>query len=94
MEIRVYGADWCSLTFRVREYLMNARLRYEFLDIDRDAQARAFVRAVGAGRLTIPLILVGDDVLTGPTIPELQIVLRAHAIGSHARRRRSIGATT
>jgi hypothetical protein len=38
-EIQVYGADWCSLTFGVREYLTNARLGYEYHDVDREPQA-------------------------------------------------------
>lgn len=91
MEIRIYGAVWCSLTFRLREYLMNARLRCDFLDIDRDDEARCFVRAMGCGQLRIPLVLVGHDVLTAPAIPELRRVLREHAIRSHAGPRRSVG---
>jgi hypothetical protein len=34
------------LTFRVRDYPMNARLTHEFFDIERDPKAREFVLAM------------------------------------------------
>ena len=81
-EIQVYGTAWCRLTFRVREYLMNARLTYEFFDIDRDQRAHEFVLAAAKGQRRFPLVVVEDDVMTVPTIPQLQCALDAHEIGS------------
>ena len=80
--IQVYGTGWCALTYRVREYLMNARLAYEFFDIDHDQSANAFVLAATEGRRRFPLVVVEDDVMTVPTIPQLQRVLVAHDIRS------------
>jgi hypothetical protein len=80
-EIQVYGTAWCRLTYRVREYLMNARLSYEFFDIDHDQKAHEFVLAAAEGR-RFPLVVVEHDVMTVPTIPQLQRVLDAHEIGS------------
>jgi glutaredoxin len=81
-EIHVYGTAWCRLTYRVREYLMNARLTYEFFDIDHDQKAHEFVLAAAEGERRFPLVVVEDDVMTVPTIPQLQRVLDAHEIGS------------
>jgi glutaredoxin len=77
--IQVYGTVWCRLTYRVREYLMSARLTYEFFDIDHDQKAHEFVLTAAEGR-RFPLVVVEDDVITVPTIPELQRVLDAHEI--------------
>jgi glutaredoxin len=80
--IRVYGTGWCGLTYRVREYLINARLAYEFFDIDHDQNAHEFVLAETEGQRRFPLVVVEDDVMTVPTIPQLQRVLDAHEIRS------------
>jgi glutaredoxin len=74
----VYGTGWCGLTFRVREYLMKARLAHEFFDIERDPKARDFVLATTDGRF--PIVVIEDHVVTDPTIAELQRVVAAHAI--------------
>jgi len=80
--IQVYGTGWCGLTYRVREYLMNARLAYEFFDIDHDKKAIEFVLATTNGQRRFPLVVVENDVMTVPTIPQLQRVLDAHDIRS------------
>jgi glutaredoxin len=80
--IQVYGTSWCRLTYRVREYLMQARLSYEFFDVDHDQKAHEFVLASAEGQRRFPLVVVEDDVMTVPTIPQLQRVLDAHEIRS------------
>lgn len=76
--IKVYGTDWCHSTFGVREYLMNARLDYDFFDIDRDDNADAFVRALGKGARRYPVIVFPDEIVTNPTVTELGQLLRAY----------------
>jgi thioredoxin reductase (NADPH) len=76
--IRVYGTDWCHSTFGVREYLMNARLEYDFFDIDRDPRADDFVRALGEGRRRYPVVVFPDEIVTNPTVSELGQLLRDH----------------
>lgn len=87
-DIQVYGTTWCSLTYRVREYLMHARLTYRFLDIDHDHRADEFVLSAMNGRRRFPLVVVGDDVIPDPTISELRRVLDAHRIGPERHRPR------
>ena len=79
-EIQVYGADWCGVTFRVREYLLKARLSYDFLDIEQDEEARQFVLATTNGRLRFPVVVIEDHIVVDPTIAELQRVLESRAI--------------
>ena len=57
-------------------------LTYEFFDIDRDQRAHGFVLAAAKGQRRFPLVVVEDDVMTVPTIPQLQCALDAHEIGS------------
>jgi disulfide oxidoreductase YuzD len=89
-EIQVYGAAWCGVTFRLREYLMNARLSYDFLNIEEDAEARQFVLAMAGGDLRFPVVVVEGHFVADPTIAELQRVLESRAIlteDSRTRRR-------
>ena len=86
-EIQVYCTSWCGLTFRVREYLMKARLTHEFFDIERDPKAREFVLAVTDGRF--PIVVIEHHVITDPTIAELQRMIDAHAIRPSQRRSRT-----
>ena len=82
--IKVYGTDWCRSTFGVRECLMNARLDYDFFDIDRDHNADAFVRTLGNGARRYPVIVFPDDIVTNPTVTELGQLLRAHGAAATA----------
>ena len=87
-EIQVYGADWCSLTFGVREYLTNARLAYEYHDVDRELQAEELMLTLTDGRRRFPVVVVHTRVLTNPTRGELQRVLDDHRIHPEPDRRR------
>jgi glutaredoxin len=84
-EIQVYGTDWCGVTFRVREYLMKARLSYDFFDVEQDPEARDIVLALTDGRLRFPVVVIDDDIVADPTIAELQRLLdrrQGHGISS------------
>ena len=87
-EIQVYGADWCGLTFGVREYLTNARLAYEYRDVDREPQAEELMLTLTDGRRRFPVVVVHKRVLTNPTRGELQRVLDDHRIHPEPDRRR------
>jgi glutaredoxin len=73
--IQVYGTDWCGLTFGVRQYLTNARIPYDYYNIEQNPDADAFVLAMSDGRRRFPLVVVQERVLTSPTITELRQVL-------------------
>jgi hypothetical protein len=89
MAIRVYGTVWCGVTFAVRQYLMKARLTHEFRDIDRDPEANEFMLTASRGSRRFPIVAVEEEIITHPTLPELQRVLDAHRIQPEARRRRA-----
>jgi mycoredoxin len=74
-DVQVYGTDWCGLTFSLREFLTNARIAYEFHDVDRDPAASELMLAINDGRRRFPLVFVRERVLTNPTRAELRRVL-------------------
>jgi mycoredoxin len=87
-EIHVYGTDWCSLTFGVREFLTNGGFPYDYHDVDRDPQAHAFLLALTDGRRRFPVVVVHERVLANPTRTELQRVLDDYRIHPQVRARR------
>jgi mycoredoxin len=83
-EIRVYGSDWCRFTFRIREYLMQLRVEYQYFDIDRDPRANEFVRTMNDGQRRYPVVVVGEDIVTNPTFAELRKILDANRVESRS----------
>jgi mycoredoxin len=77
-DIQVYGTDWCGLTFGVREYLTNARLAYDFHDVDRDPAAHELMLAMTDGRRRFPLVVVSEYVLVNPSRADLQHALNEY----------------
>jgi glutaredoxin len=86
-DIRVYGADWCSLTRGLREYLMNSRIDYDYFDVDRDHDAQEFILVMNEGRRRFPLVVVKEQVVTQPTIAVLRSVIDEHDLRPTIRSR-------
>jgi thioredoxin reductase (NADPH) len=71
-EITVYGAPWCPDSRRTKRFLGEARVDFEWVDVEEDPDAVAFVRRQSAGKLTIPTVVLGDGVaLVAPSPAEL-----------------------
>lgn len=90
--IHVYGTDWCGLTFIVREYLTNARVDYDYFDIENDPRADEFVRTTNKGSRRCPVVVLDEHTVTNPTLAELGRLLRNRrdesrsAAGANTRR--------
>ena len=71
-QIRMFGAPWCPDCQRAKQFLAEQRIAYEWNDIDRDEQARAYVQEVNDGKQIIPTIVFDDgSVLVEPSNAEL-----------------------
>jgi len=67
-EIIVYGTRWCPDCHRARKTLGRRDIPYEYIDINRDSQARAYVEEVNNGDRSVPTILFPDgDILVEPS---------------------------
>lgn len=71
-DITIYGAPWCPDCRRVKRLLGELRLDYEWVDIDVDPDAEAYVRRRSSGKLVMPMVDLGGGVVLGaPTSAEL-----------------------
>jgi thioredoxin reductase (NADPH) len=79
-DIKVYGADWCPLTKRTLAHLKQVGVSYDYINIDRDREAAAWVAAQNEGKEKKPTLDVAGQVLTTPSNGELDSVLKAKGI--------------
>jgi len=71
-EITVYGASWCPDSRRCKRFLGEARVDFDWVDVERNHDDATFVRRQSAGKLVIPAVVFGDGtVLVAPQPADL-----------------------
>lgn len=77
--IRVAGTLWSAGSHAIKDFLARSQVPYQFLDIERDPEARALVEHANGGRHRLPVLFFpGGDVLIEPTLAEV-----ANKVGLH-----------
>jgi mycoredoxin len=76
MAVKVYGADWCHMTNDTLSCLKRLRVEYSYINIERDPEAAAWVRAQNDGKEKKPTLDIDGTVLTEPDDEELAETLR------------------
>jgi thioredoxin reductase (NADPH) len=75
MNIKVYGADWCSDCVSTNNFLKSKGIEFEYIDMTDDEQAIAFVEQVNNGRRVIPTLVIDGTIYTNPGINGLIKIL-------------------
>ena len=75
MNIKVYGADWCSDCVSTNNFLKSKGIEFEYIDITGNKQAIAFVEQVNNGRRVIPTLVIDGTIHTNPGINGLMKIL-------------------
>ena len=71
-KIIMYGSDWCGDCRRARRFFDQNEIPYEWINVDRNKQAEAYVREVNGGNRSVPTIVFPDgDILVEPDEDEL-----------------------
>ena len=76
-KIVVYGAPWCLDCQRVKKFLGQSRLDFDWVDIETDPAGKAFVQEVNQGRQAIPTVVLRD----GPVMVQPSNLEMAEALG-------------
>ncbi len=67
--IRVAGTLWSANSHNVKEFLARSQIPYQWLDIERDAEARELVETVSGGQPRMPTLFFPDgSVLVDPDL--------------------------
>ena len=82
--ITVYGRPGCAISQMIRRWLDRHGIPYQYVDVDRNPQARSRLEWRTGGRVRSPTVVVGSDVLVQPTIEELQWAIRRTRLGRSA----------
>ena len=75
MNIKVYGADWCSDCVSTKKFLDSKGVDYEYIDITDNKEAIALVEQINNGRRVIPTLMVDGVSYTNPGINGLMKIL-------------------
>jgi mycoredoxin len=78
--VEVYGADWCADTQRTRRHLDRLGVAYQYINVEQDPQASAWVKQQNDGKERKPTVKIGQQVLAEPSDPELERVLRQEGL--------------
>lgn len=58
--IKLYGTNWCSDCKRAKQFFGEQRVHYDFVDVDADTDAMAYVEQVNNGKQIIPVVRFED----------------------------------
>jgi len=78
--ITVYGADWCEDTQRTREHLDAIGVPYQYVDIETNDRAAAWVKEQNGGKQITPTVRMPGLVLAEPSDGELDAALRSRGV--------------
>ena len=70
--LKVYATSWCFDCRRVKRFLSESAIPFEWIDIDRDKQAEQYILQVNHGMRSVPTLLFADgSILTEPSNAQL-----------------------
>jgi thioredoxin reductase (NADPH) len=75
MNIKVYGADWCSDCVTAKKFLNSKGVDFEYIDITDNQLAISLVEKINNGRRVIPTLIVDGVSFTNPGINGLMKIL-------------------
>ena len=78
--VKVYGADWCEDTRHAREFLDRLGVQYQYVNIEQDESAAAWVRGQNGGKERKPTVDIAGQVLSVPSDHDLTAALRERGL--------------
>lgn len=70
--IIMYGSDWCADTRLAKRFMDQHGIAYEWVDVELSEEARAVVKQINHGFVSVPTIVFEDGTtLTEPSWSEL-----------------------
>ena len=75
MNIKVYGADWCSDCVTAKKFLNSKEVDFEYIDITDNNQAITVIEEINNGKRVIPTLIVDGVSFTNPGINGLMKIL-------------------
>ncbi len=65
--VKVYATVWCEDCKRVRKFLGEQKVNYDFVDIEREPSGLFYVERLNKGKIIVPTIIIDDEVYPNPS---------------------------
>jgi len=75
-KVKVYGADWCSMTTQTLAHLEETGVPFEYIDVEQDEAASQWVKDQNDGKEKKPTLDLCGTVLCTPSNRELDEALK------------------
>lgn len=70
--LTIYSTEWCGYCHRLIKQLDREGVTYDYVDIEQDPEAAAFVMGVNGGNQTVPTVVFEDGTaLTNPSVAQV-----------------------
>lgn len=66
-KVKVYSTVWAQDCKRVRKFLGEQKIHYDFVDIEREASGLFYIERLNKGKIVIPTVVIDDEVYPSPT---------------------------
>ncbi len=76
MNIKVYGADWCSDCVTTKRFLEEKGVEFEYIIITDNHEAIDFLEKVNNGKRIIPTLDIEGVIYTNPGISGLMKIIK------------------
>lgn len=71
--IKMYGTKWCPDCMRAKQFFKQNKTEYDWIDIEQDEEACAYVEKINGGYKSVPTIVFPDgSVLVEPDNSAMQ----------------------
>ena len=68
MNIKMYGADWCSDCLHAKNFLDSKEIKYEYIICTDNDEAIKFLERVNNGKRIIPTLDIDGEIYSNPGI--------------------------
>ncbi len=75
MNIKVYGADWCSECLVAKRFLDEKGIKYEYIICDDNQEAIDFIEKTNNGKRIIPTLDIDGVTYSNPGISGLMKII-------------------
>ena len=75
MNIKIYGADWCSDCVHAKNFLKSKGIAFEYIIITDNNDAIAFLENVNNGKRIIPTLDIDGEIYANPGINGLMKII-------------------
>ena len=75
MNIKMYGADWCSDCIHAKNFLNSKKIEFEYINITNNDNAITFLEKVNNGKRVIPTLEIDREIYVNPGIKALMKII-------------------